>query len=79
MYAHVMPVMSPKRPKNLTLSERLLKIAESYCDKSDRRFTSYVEELIRDDLREKGYPVDAAVAEVMRYAEEQKPTKKKRK
>lgn len=79
MYAHAM-LVSPKRAKNLTLSERLLKIAEGYCQTSDRKLTSYVEELLRADLREKGFPVDAPVAEVMRFVEDQRrPTKKRRK
>lgn len=78
MYAHVMPVMSPKRPKNLSISERLLKIAEAYCQSSDRKFTSYVEELMRADLREKGLPVDAPASEVMRFVEDQKRAQRKK-
>lgn len=80
MYAHAMLSVSPKRAKNLTFSERLLQIAETYCEKSDRKMAPYVEELMRTDLKEKGFPVDAPVAEVMRHVEEQQPkTKKKRK
>lgn len=81
MYAHAFAPVSPKRAKNLTFSERLLQIAESYCKTSDRKLTTYLEELLRADLREKGFPVDAPVADVMRYVEEQhrRGTKKKRK
>ncbi len=66
-----MRLVKTKRSKNLSMSPRLVAIAEGWCEANDRQFSPLMEELLREFLREKGLPVDAPPEEVAKFVEQQ--------